>query len=84
MGGGALTLLLLCAHVSINQQYGIVMLKSMWPALLFQEYSTIHVPFQLTVVHLVAHNMDLQTTLAQQRVQWHSTGVTNIWFQREG
>ena len=39
---------------------------------------------QLTVVHLVTHNADLQTTLRQQRVQWHSTAVTNIWFQRGG
>ena len=39
---------------------------------------------QLTVVHLVSHNVDLEATVTQQRVRWHSTAVANIWFQRGG
>ena len=42
-------------------------------------------PLQLTVVGLVPHDVDLyRVTLSQQRVQWYSTGVTDIWYQREG
>ena len=40
---------------------------------------------QLTVVHLLLPGMDLwRATLAQQRIQRCSTGVTQGWFQREG
>ena len=40
---------------------------------------------QLTVVPLLPPGMDLwRATLTQQRVQRCFTGVTKIWFQREG
>ena len=40
---------------------------------------------QLTVVYLVTLNVDLwRVTLTQQRVQRCSTGVIQVWFQREG
>ena len=40
---------------------------------------------QLTVVHLLPHNMDLwRPTLTLQRVQRFSTAVTKVWFQRGG
>jgi len=47
-------------------------------------YELQYICSQLTVVHLVTHNVELQVTLTQQRVRWHSTVVTNIWFQRGG
>ena len=40
---------------------------------------------QLTVVLLLPLGMDLwKATLTQQRVQWCSTDVTRVWFQRGG
>ena len=40
---------------------------------------------QLTVVCLLLHGVDLwRATLPQQRVQWCSTAVTQVWFQKEG
>ena len=40
---------------------------------------------QLTVAHLLPHGMALWTlTLTQQRVQWCSTAVTQVWSQRRG
>ena len=45
----------------------------------------VHIQIQLTVVYLLPHGLDLwRATLTQQRVQWCSTAVIQVWFLREG
>jgi len=48
------------------------------------QFVRLFLSLQLTVVHLVTHNVDLETTLTQQKVQRYPTAVTQVWCQRGG
>ena len=90
MGAGALTQLMLHAGKLVCMEIGnsaehLYNIEATVYILVMLHSDIPNTFLQLTVVYLLPHGMDLRrATLTQQRVQRCSTGVTQVWFQREG